>query len=89
MEDIKVELKKFASWLEKRAWQEMDKDFEDFVDEYMGDVVVSSSEVIHDVVGRSEQFVCRCCKTELNNPISKRAGFCDSWCVERYVACNE
>ena len=35
------------------------------------------------VVGPIEQLVCRYCKTELNNPISKRAGYCDSWCVER------
>lgn len=38
------------------------------------------------VVGRSEQLVCRYCKTELTNPISKRAGYCDSWCVEREEA---
>lgn len=35
---------------------------------------------------RSEQLVCRYCKTELTNPISKRAGYCDSWCVEREEA---
>ena len=58
MQEIKIELKKFANYLQKRAWQEMDKDFEDFVDEYMGGDVVNSSEVIHDVVGQSEQFKC-------------------------------
>lgn len=48
--------------------------------------VINQALRIHDVVGQSEQLVCRYCKTELTNPISKRAGYCDSWCVEREEA---
>jgi hypothetical protein len=29
-----VRLKHFANWLQKKAWEDMEKDFEDFVEEY-------------------------------------------------------